>query len=208
MKLTMFIDESGDIGPRGSNFLIVVGILSNNTELLYRIIKNCRRNKFNKELVNISEIKGSSSSEILIKHLIKEINKTNCKVYCITLDKNTIPWSRVDNKNKIYDFTAGYIAELLELNSEIDIRIDKSKAKKRDQNNFDEHFKSRLSKNNRYVKIYHSYSHSWSGIQFADIIAWSFFQKFEKDDSQFVDLLKLDIIHVEAKLPLNRILKK
>ena len=62
--------------------------------------------------------------------------------------------------------------------------------------------------NREYVKIYHSYSHAWSGIQFADILAGSFFQKFEKNDSQFVDLLKLDTMSVEAKLLLDGTFKK
>jgi hypothetical protein len=44
----------------------------------------------------------------------------------------------------------------------------------------------------RNLEIYHSYSHAWSGLQFADMIVWSYFQKFEHRDNLYVDIIDLD----------------
>lgn len=48
------------------------------------------------------------------------------------------------------------------------------------------------------MKIHHSYSHSWAGLQFADILAWACYQKFEHDNTRYVDLIKLEqeVYHV------------
>lgn len=42
------------------------------------------------------------------------------------------------------------------------------------------------------IEIHHSYSHSWSGLQFADILAWSAFQKVEHGNSEYIDMLKVE----------------
>ncbi|KZX11429.1 DUF3800 domain-containing protein [Methanobrevibacter filiformis] len=63
----LFIDESGDLGIKGSKYIVISAILVENTNELNRIIKNMRRNKFKKELKNINEIKGYACSSEIIK---------------------------------------------------------------------------------------------------------------------------------------------
>jgi len=114
------------------------------------------------------------------------------------LNKNNIYKTKLD-KNHIYNFVAGFIAEKLECNI-LKIRIDKSKAKIRDQNIFNEHFKNRSSCKSENFSIFHSYSHKWSGIQFADIFAWSYFQKYEKNNPEFVELIKLETVVIMVEI--------
>ena len=38
------------------------------------------------------------------------------------------------------------------------------------------------------LDFHHSYSHSFSGLQFADFLAWSVFQKEERNNSDYVNL--------------------
>jgi len=73
----MFLDESGDPGIRGSDYLIIAALLVDDAKRLKKIIKNMRRNKFRKELKNASEIKANSSSDAVIKHMINELNNLN-----------------------------------------------------------------------------------------------------------------------------------
>jgi hypothetical protein len=39
------------------------------------------------------------------------------------------------------------------------------------------------------IEIHLSESHAWNGLQFADVLAWSMFQKFEHKESRFIDLI-------------------
>ena len=62
---------------------------------------------------------------------------------------------------------------------DLEIKIDKSKGNILLQKDFDNYFRKRLEEGCKGMKcnIEHSYSHSWSGLQFADLLAWCCFQK-------------------------------
>jgi len=58
----MYIDESGDLGLKGSKYLVLSALMIDNPKELKRIVKNMRRNKFKKELKKAIEIKANKSS--------------------------------------------------------------------------------------------------------------------------------------------------
>ncbi|BDZ71952.1 DUF3800 domain-containing protein [Methanobacterium petrolearium] len=58
----LYIDESGDLGLRGSKYLLIVALLVDDFRPLDKIIKNMRRNKFKKELSKANEVKANKSS--------------------------------------------------------------------------------------------------------------------------------------------------
>jgi len=186
--MTYFIiDESGDLGKHGSKYFIILGILIKNEKELERIIKNLRRNKFKKKLANIREIKGVDCSSALIKQILRKVNNLNVETYCIILDKDKFP---IENKNNVYDYLAGLLAEQIELNSPLIVRIDKSKINNKDIGKFNELFREKLNIGNKLkVEIYHSLSHKYKSIQVVDVLAWSYFQKFERNNPEFVDLI-------------------
>lgn len=187
----LIIDESGDLGKKGSKYFIILGILIENEKELERIIKNLRRNKFKKKLANVREIKGTNCSSTLIKQILRKVNKINGKIHCVILEKAKFP---NESKNKMYDYIAGLLAEQIKMNSSIIVRIDKSKAKYEDINNFNKLFKEKLINNDKFnVEIHHNYSHNHESLQVVDVITWSFFQKFERNNPEFMDLIKLKI---------------
>ena len=89
---------------------------------------------------------------------------------------------------------AGALAEQITLKDSIIIRINKSKGKQVLRQRFDDYFLSNLKKDsiNKKVEIYHSFSHSWSGLQFADMLAWSYFQKFERETVLVSNIVMVD----------------
>lgn len=195
----IYIDEIGDLGTkqRSSKFLILTALVIDNPRELDRIIKNMRRNKFKKELKKANEIKANSSSPAIILYMLKKLNSVSgIKVYYIVLDKSKIynNYLRSD-KHKLYNFVAGKLAKNINLNdTNFEIKIDKSKGNLFLQEDFNKYFDKSLKENCEGVicKIEHSYSHSWSGLQFADIPAWSCFQKFEYDNEDFINELTIE----------------
>ena len=193
----MFLDESGDLGSKGSKYFLIAALAVEDPKKLDRIIKNMRRNKFKKELKGAQEIKANSSSVTLREHMIKKLNDVpNANVYCIAFEKKQYlnnPKTYRDT-NQLYDCVAGALAREITLKDNTIIRIDKSKGKQFLRKRFDSHFLKNLNKDldGRKVELHHSESHAWSGLQFADLIAWSYFQKFEHKNSFCVDLLDIN----------------
>ncbi|MDP3033739.1 MAG: DUF3800 domain-containing protein [Methanobacteriaceae archaeon] len=193
----IFIDESGDPGIRGSKYMVIASLLIDNPKKLNRIIKNMRRNKFKKELSKANEIKGNKSSIEVKIHLLKELNKVkNCQIFCSILNKSNIHNPvLINDKNKLYNCIAGDLAHQIEIKGHVEVRIDKSKGKQILRDDFNNYFKKKLVQNSENIgniNIYHSYSHSWDGIQFADIIAWSYFQMFEHGNDLYTNLIEIE----------------
>ncbi|KZX11430.1 DUF3800 domain-containing protein [Methanobrevibacter filiformis] len=129
--------------------------------------------------------------------LLKKLNKTNSKIYTVIFDKRK--YYNDFDKNKLYNKLVGILAEHLKINSNLTVRIDRSKANTRDMEIFNKYFEKKLSlKNELKLKIFHSYSHEWNGLQIIDIIAWSYFQKYENQKSEFIDIIKLETKIIEA----------
>lgn len=202
MQKFIFVDESGDLGVGGSSFLILAALIIDDEKPLKRIIKNMRRNKFEKELRKAHEIKANSSSPELITHMLLKLNEIkDAKVLYVVLEKKKLFSDYLkQDKHKLYNYVAGKLAQNLVLDgcSSIIMRIDKSKGKQLLQHDFNQYFLRNLKKPDVKFEINHSYSHSWHGLQFADILAWSCFQKFEHSNSAFVDMLEIkqEVYHV------------
>ena len=197
----IFIDESGDLGLKGSDYLVLAALLVEDCRPLDRIIKNMRRNKFRKELRNAMEIKANKSSDALRAHMLTKLGEVkNARVLYMVLEKKRILSEYlVNNKHKLYNFVAGKLAKNIPLSeSAVEIHIDLSKGKQLLQQDFNEHFIRNLNNPKARVAIFHSYSHSWSGLQFADLLAWACFQKFEHRNSTYIDLVKIEqeVYHV------------
>ncbi len=201
MPQYVFIDESGDLGMKGSKYLVLAALIVNDFSFLDKIIKNMRRSKFRKELCNSQEIKANHSSSQIIKHMLFKLSeRQNAKVLAIALEKRKVISEYLkNNKDKLYNYVAGKLARNLELSDTIiEIRIDKSKGKHMLQYDFNNYFLRNLKTKNAAPKIFHSNSHSWSGLQFADVLAWAYFQKFENQNSEYLDVLKIEqeVCHV------------
>jgi len=199
----MYVDESGDLGLVGSRYLVLAALLVQNPAELDRIIKNMRRHKFRKQLKKASEIKANKSSSDIRRHMLERLNEVkNAKIFYILLEKKKLYSEYLKNdKNKLYNYVAGKLARHIVLhNIDVEIRIDKSKGKQLLREDFNAYFLKNLNEKSsiRKVTIEHSYSHSWSGLQFADLLAWACFQKFEHTNSFFIDILKIEqeVYHV------------
>jgi hypothetical protein len=135
--------------------------------------------------------------------MLKKLNEiSNAKVFYVVLEKKKIFSEFLKNdKHKLYNYVAGKLAKNINLdNVDVEIKIDKSKGKHLLQQDFNNYFKRCLNEKNICIncKMEHSYSHNFAGLQFADILSWVCFQKFEKNDSSFIDILTIEqeVYHV------------
>ncbi|HEC77379.1 MAG TPA: DUF3800 domain-containing protein [Thermoplasmatales archaeon] len=131
--------------------------------------------------------------------MLEKLNELNVQIICVVFEKKKLfnKFPKTD-KNKLYNYVAGKLAEYIKLvNTNLEIRIDKSKGKQVFREDFNKYFKEKLmSESKKRVRIHHSYSHAWCGLQFADIVAWACFQKFEHRDDSYITLLNENKIKI------------
>lgn len=194
----MYLDESGDLGNKEgcSRYIVISALIVENPAPLKRIIKNMRRNKFKKELKVFSELKANTLKKETIRYALQQLNTIkNAQVFHMILDKKKILSNFLKkDKHKCYNFVAGKLARNILLEGvDVEIRIDRSKGKQVLQEDFNQYFEKCLREKSQIyrVTIQHSYSHSWPGLQFADLVAWAAFQKVEHNNPEFVDILQI-----------------
>ncbi|WP_409200313.1 DUF3800 domain-containing protein [Methanobrevibacter sp. DSM 116169] len=188
----VYIDESGDLGKDSNYFVMSAILIKRDYDPLNRIIKNGRK-KYPIEVKKSNELKATESSADLNKYIINALNYTESEIFTAILRKENIYKLDFDNnKNLLYDIVASEVANLINVKNPLEIRIDKSKPTEKYVNNFNRMFLESLkNKNNFPIEIYHSHSHSYKQLQVIDCIAWSYFQKYEYNNSEYINLLNL-----------------
>jgi len=196
----VYIDESGDLGLKGSKYMVLAALIVKDFKPLNRIVKNMRRHKFRKELKKAGEIKANHSSKEIILYMIEKLNEIHkvqsVKVFFVVFEKRKLFSEYLkNNKHKLYNYVAGRLARNISFSgNSVEIRIDKSKGKIILQEDFNKYFLNSIKPENKNAikSITHSYSHSWYGLQFADILAWCCFQKFENNNSEYIDKIEIE----------------
>lgn len=159
-----------------------------------------RTGKFRKELRTAKEIKASSSSKQVKVHLLRAINKVSQirVLIFVILEKGKLYSEFLQSdKHKLYNYVAGKLAKNLpgDLGA-LEIIIDKSKGKQLLLEDFNNYFSQNYGPGR--LSIRHSQSEVWAGLQFADVLAWACFQKFEIGNGEYLDLVALEreVYHV------------
>ena len=174
--------------------LVITALIARNPAALDRIIKNARRHKFRRELANKKEIKADKSSPELREYLLKKLNEVegNLAIHCILVKKKLRSEYLKDNKNRLYNYVAGVLAKAINIDADdVEVRVDRSKGKYLLREDFNGYFEERLRAGSivSRIRIYHSYSENFSGIQFADLLAWVVYQKYNNSNSSYLDII-------------------
>lgn len=186
----IFVDESGDLG-RDSNVIVISGILIKNNPIhLENIIKKTRKT-FRKQLNKSKEIKANETDKEIKKFILNKVNNPNSEIYAVVLFKKDIyKFIQNNNKNSLYNNIAKELAKLIPVDDHLEIRIDYSKNKS-EQDIFNKLFIKHLNNPNNYkINIYHNYSENYKGLQVADVIAWSIFQKYENNNEEYEKIIE------------------
>ena len=104
------------------------------------------------------------------------------------------------DKHKLYNFVCGHLASIGIDSKKLVIRIDRSKGKQNLIDDFNRYLELKFKdiKWNRELDVFHSWSHSWSGLQIADIVSWAVFNKFENNNDSYFKIIekKTNLVHM------------
>ena len=205
MERYAYIDETGDLGEKGSKYFIITAIWVDDIAHLDRLVKNIRRNKFKKELKGAEEIKANKSSKEVIEWVLRKFNEIeSTHAQSIILDKKKVYSEYLKrNPDKLYNFVCSHLSNISIDSKKLVMRIDKSKGKQSLIEDFNNYMEKKFKETRwaREIEIYHSWSQSWSGLQIADIVSWAVFHKFEYGDDYFFRIIekKTNVVHLFLK---------
>ncbi len=192
----VFLDESGDLGERGSEFFIIAAVVpKQNCNLSSCIIRT--RKKFFRNIA-ISELKASKSDRNVIRHVLTQISKTDIDIYSLVVPKKEIRKRLFDNKDSLYTLLVGALLDRVEIKDNLlELIVDKRLSPLNTRKKFD-NFSTHTVKNNYpsiRVQISHKYSEASKELQVADFVAYSIFQYNVHNDGELMGLISKKIKH-------------
>nr|MDO8117493.1 DUF3800 domain-containing protein [Candidatus Sigynarchaeota archaeon] len=192
----VFIDESGDFGfsKKSSRHIVIACLISENPFTFDSIIRKMRRHKFKHELASSDEIKANRSSPEIRSYMIDKLNQIpNVELEFLVINKEEY---KVRSHEKTFTaktvFQRAYkqVKEILRGYHPRTILIDNLSPIKGFFKDLQDIFK-KDDEDYIDINIQMANSNSWSGLQFADLLAWCCFRSVENDDSSFLDKITL-----------------
>lgn len=123
---------------------------------------------------------------------MKRVNSLDSQIILIVLDKqNKYKINYNNDYNLLYDLIASELAKEIRITEPTSIIIDKCKPKDKFVKSFNKRFLNSLDNpKNHLLKISHENSVNQKGLQVIDVIVWSAFQNLERDNKEFISLIK------------------
>jgi len=198
-NVTLFIDESGDLGNKnGSSKHFVITILLCHTQLsvniFYKAVKRTIRNKLSP---NVAELKGVFTDFSIKKYFYHLLPPNDWSLFSIILVKNRA-FSYVQTRSdreKLYNQLVEYL--LQNINFPLTVKgvhliFDKCKnslEKSRFNPRIETQLQLLLPKG---IKLYidHLDSYANPGLQAVDLFSWGIHRKFKKNDLEWYTLFK------------------
>lgn len=193
-----FVDESGTVGSEaGTHFLIVAVICGDQARDIEIPVQRAQK-KFGTSLAS-GEMKANSSREAVTLRLLQELAKQDIQIVVVAVDQKAIV-SAPNDKEDIYRLAVSRaVYHLVERWPRIQICLDQRYTHDPLRFQLEKQIREEIvDLPQKVVLLRQLNSQSQRGLQAADFVAWAFFQKYEKNDRRFVDVLTSKIIWEEV----------
>jgi Protein of unknown function (DUF3800) len=207
----LYLDESGDLGfdfvnKKPSKFftvsILAISCHSANRQMI-KAAKITLRRKLNDPAHRsriVQELKGTGTTLEVKKYFFDKIKNVKFGVYSITLNKRKVFERLTKEKSRVYNYVARKLLDKIPFEKNdgdrVELIIDRSMAKPEI-----EEFNSYIRRNlegrlspNIPIDIYHWLSHENYGLQAVDLFCWGIFQKYEKKNTEWLDVYKNKIL--------------
>jgi len=207
--LYAFIDESGDLGVKGSSsrWFVLVMLVISNKRLLEHAVKKVRRS-LGKKIFIPNELHAYHENDLTRSRVLKRLNAIDgLSIYAVILDKNGKRFRKEQTSQQRYCFAVESLVTEFSARTrmsdlaDIEIVIDKRGMGKKPE----EYLRGQIRKllpgiGKASVSVAFEESHNEKSLQMADFTAWSVFRKHEYGDAGFYELIK-------SKMSIERIVE-
>jgi hypothetical protein len=193
-----FIDESGTSSPfSGSRFFVVVLLDTRNPRKVEMHIRRLHK-RFGTSLKS-GEMKADASQEKTIRRFLSTIANERIEIIAIIVDKKSILRPPKDNEKIYREAVSLAVSHAAMRWQKVEVYLDKRYTSKRLRKALEKEIRERISDfPHQVVIINQEDSIARKELQAADFISWAFFQKYERRDSQFFDIIAGNVIVEEV----------
>jgi hypothetical protein len=192
-----FVDESGDVAPfSGSHFLVVALFGMQQTRPIELHIK--RALKSYGASLGSGEMKAAASREKVIERLLKAIADESVSIIATIVDKRAMIYPLGDPEALYRWAVAKTVRLVISKWSRVDICLDKRYTNKTLRYLLEREIRESIADVSQEVVIIRQEdSVANKLLQAVDYVAWAFFQKYERGDERFYQLIADRVIAEE-----------
>ncbi|MEW5938342.1 MAG: DUF3800 domain-containing protein [Chloroflexota bacterium] len=193
-----FIDESGTVGvEHGTRFFIVAALCVTNPRVLELPVRRALR-KYGRKLSS-GELKAARLKETETARLLEEIAGQELQIFAAIVDQQKIVRPPA-NVEEIYQEAATRATyRIVERFPSCQISFDRRYTNENQRYELEKAVRKGIQDlRQTFILIRQESSHIRKELQAADAVSWAFFQKYERGDSRFYDILSSKIITEEV----------
>lgn len=193
-----FVDESGTTSSfSGSRFFVVAVLDTRNPRKVELHVRRLYK-RFGTSLKS-GEMKANESQEKTILRFLSTLAKEQIEIIAIIVDKKSIVRTPKNNERIYREAVSLAVSHAVRRWQKIEIYLDKRYTSKRLRKALEREIRERISDFPHQVVIIHQEdSIARKELQAADFISWAFFQKYERGDSQYYDIILGNVIVEEV----------
>jgi transcriptional/translational regulatory protein YebC/TACO1 len=191
------IDESGTVGiPGGTHFLVVALLSTGQPREIELPIRHALK-KYGPSLSR-GEIKAANFEEKAIARLLTEIAKEDVSIFATIVDQSVIVKPPAEMEDIYRRAVSKTVYKLVEQCPRVNICLDRRYTNERHRFELESKIRESIQDlPQKVVMIQQENSISRKELQAVDAVAWAFFQKYERDNASFYELISSKIIAEE-----------
>lgn len=192
-----FVDEAGNTAlSRQNHILVAAALCMGNPRPIARIIRKTQK-KYGSSLAS-GELKAKKAHALLVEHLLGNLAREEIAIFSVIVDRRNIQQPPKDAE-EIYRWAMARLVEkMVEKYPSLEIVLDRRYTTERLRDELERKIRERISPlPQHYVMITQKDSALVKELQAVDFIAWAFFQKYERGNDRFYDLIAERIVEEE-----------
>ncbi len=191
------MDESGTVGVPGETHFLVVALLSTGLPRAIELPIRRAMKKYGPSLSR-AEIKAASFEEKAIARLLTEIVKEDIAIFATIVDQSAITKPPSEMEEIYRRAVSRTIYKLVERFPRVNIFLDRRYTNERHRYELESKIRESIQDlPQKVVMIHQENSINRKELQAADAVSWAFFQKYERANASFYEIISTKIITEE-----------
>jgi len=192
-----FMDESGTVGASNGTHFLVIAVLTTATPRDLELPVRRALKKYGRSLTR-GEIKATHASEKTNLRMLDAIAGREVSIVAVIVDQQVIVRQPKDPEEIYRQAVTRAIHILVERFPRIEICLDKRYTNEFLRYELEKHIRENLVDiSPQLALIRQQSSHTRKELQAVDAVAWAFFQKYERGNSRFHDVIASKVIAEE-----------
>jgi hypothetical protein len=192
-----FIDESGSTASSDTSHILVVAVLGTEEPIDIRRVIH-RFQKKNKTSLPSGELKARKLEPLKVKKVLGRLAQSPIQIVAVIVDPYILNHPPQDPEDIYRWAVARAVYLIVERYPSVEIVLDRRYTKEELRFELEKAIRQAIIDiPEQYVLIRHDDSSQRKELQAVDFLAWAFFQKYEKNDPQYYDLIAPLVIKEE-----------